>query len=480
MKIKIISTGIIVLLLLSIKTNARQIQQCTLSELSNRAFNELLTRGMISGEQGTEQYSLIVQGNVKVIAGDGDFTAKVGKNLIIPPNVQNSLVTLEGNTIDIGSFSYRRTDRGDDADDSYTGVFLDTTVVQWDKKVSKPEVFATVDQSVGNIAFTAKGDLVYSHHPFFNPVYRVVIYDAQNKTTRPFPNELWNTPRETDDHYLSNVLGVRNDENGIVWMLDMGQRNPVTPKIVGWNTVTNTLERIYYLPESVITPTSQPNDMVVDTKHGFFVIADEGIGNGGDGSTASLIIVDMKTGKIRRLLEGSRTTLPENIPTMINGKPLAINGKNLLVGCDGITADKDFKELYYAPLNGSKIYRVKMADLLDETLSEVELDKRIETYSAKPNNGGLSIDADGNLYLTAMETNSVDVVLAKDRSVHRLVADENLLWPDGVSYNAVDGYIYVSSAQVHLGAVFHDGKDQSKAPYYIFRFKPLAEGVPFR
>lgn len=344
----------------------------------------------------------------------------------------------------------------------------------------KHEVFATVDQSVGNIAFTAKGDLVYSHHPFFNPPYRVVKYDAKTKTTKPFPNEEWNTPRETDDHYLSNVLGIRNDENGIVWMLDMGQRNPTTPKIVGWNTITDKLERIYYLPETSVAPTSQPNDMVVDTKNDVFVIADEGIGNGGDGSTASIIIVDMKTGKTRRLLEGSRTTLPENIPTIIGGKPLAVNGKNLLVGCDGITADKDFEWLYYAPLNGSKIYRVKMADLLNENLTEAELDTRIETYSEKPNNGGLSIDADGNLYLTAMESNSVAVVLAKDKSVHHIVTDEKLLWPDGVSYNVVDGYMYVSSAQVHLGAVFHNGKSQAKAPFYIFRFKPLAKGVAFR
>lgn len=344
----------------------------------------------------------------------------------------------------------------------------------------KHEIFAAVEQSVGNISFSAAGDLVYSHHPFFSPAARVVKYDSQTKTTRPFPNEEWNTPRETDDHYLSNVLGIRNDENGIVWMLDMGQRNPITPKIVGWNTVTDRLERIYYLPETSVVPTSQPNDMVVDTKHGVFVIADEGIGNGGDGSTASLIIVDMKTGKTRRLLEGSRTTLPENIPTMINESPLAVNGEKLLVGCDGITVDKDFEWLYYAPLNGSKIYRVKMADLLNENLTAPELDTRIETYSEKPNNGGLSIDADGNLYLTAMESNSVAVVLAKDRSVRNIVTDEKLLWPDGVSYNTVDGYMYVSSAQVHLGAVFHNGKSQAKAPFYIYRFKPLAKGVPFR
>lgn len=342
------------------------------------------------------------------------------------------------------------------------------------------EVFATVEQSVGNIAFTHKGDLVYSHHPFFNPAHRVVKYNAKTKTTTPFPNEEWNTPRETDDHYLSNVLGIRNDENGIVWMLDMGQRNPVTSKIVGWNTITDKLERIYYLPETSVAPTSQPNDMVVDTKHGLFIIADEGIGNGGDGSSAALIIVDMKTGKTRRLLEGHSTTLPENLPTVVNGKPLAVNGKNLLVGCDGITADKNFEWVYYAPLNGTKLYRVKTTDLLNENLSEAELDKRIETYSDKPNNGGLSIDDAGNLYLTAMESNSVAVILAKDKSVHNIVTDEKLLWADGVSYNVKDGYMYVSAAQVHLGAVFNNGKNLATAPFYIFRFRPLVKSAPFR
>lgn len=344
----------------------------------------------------------------------------------------------------------------------------------------KHEVYATVEAPVGNITFTHQGNLVYSHHPLFDPADRVVQYDSKTKTSKPFPNEAWNTPRKTDDHYLSNVLGIRNDKNGIVWILDMGQRNPVTPKIVGWNTHTDKLERIYYLPETALAPTSQPNDMVVDTRHGIFVLADEGIGNGGDGSKAALIIVDMKTGLTRRLLEGTRTTLPENRPTKIGNQTLAANGKNLLVGCDGITADKNFEWLYYAPLNGNKIYRLKITDLLDETLDEIALDKKVETYSEKPNNGGLSIDIAGNLYLTAMETNSVAVVMAKDKSIHTIVVDENLSWPDGVSYNVADGYMYVSAAQLHLGAIFNQGQNLAKAPYYIFRFKPLAKGVPYR
>ena len=359
---------------------------------------------------------------------------------------------------------------------------LITSVIatQAQSTLGKVETYATVDQAVGNIAFTNDGELVYSHHPFFSPKIRVVKFDKKTNTTTPFPNLEWNTPRDTDDNYLSNVLGIRNDENGVIWMIDMAQRNNVTPKIVGWNTIKNTLERIYYLPESSVPAISQPNDMVVDTKNGYFIIADEGIGNGGNGSKAAFIIVDMKTGKTRRVLEGTRSTLPENTPTVINGKHLAVNGKDLLVGNDGITADANFEYIYYGPLNGPKIYRIRTLDLVNENFTDSDLDSKIETYSDKPNNGGMSIDKEGNLYLTALETNSVTVVLAKDRSVKTVVQDINMVWPDGVSYNHVDGFMYVSAAQVNKGAPFNDGKDQSTKPFYIFRFKPLVEGVSFR
>lgn len=349
-----------------------------------------------------------------------------------------------------------------------------------EKNTSKGEVFATTPYAVGNITFTPKGDLVYSLHPFFNPKNRVMMMDAKTKRQHPFPNKKWNTPRQADDHYLSNVLGIRNDKNGIIWMLDMAQRNPITPKVVGWNVKKNSLEKIYYLDSTVIKHTSQPNDMVIDTKHNAIIIADEGIGNGGNGSTAAFITVDMKTGKTRRILEGTRTTLPENNPTIIKGTHLAINGKDLLVGNDGITSDANFEWIYYGPLNGTKLYRVKTIDLLNENLSENELDKKIETYSKKPNTGGLSIDKDRNIYSTGIETNSMKVILAKDKIIKILFTDTNLQWPDGVSYNNIDGYMYVSASQVNLGAAFNNGVDKSTDKFYIFRFKPLVEGIPFR
>ena len=343
------------------------------------------------------------------------------------------------------------------------------------------ELFASLDQAVGNIAYTHTGQLVFSHHPFFSPKIRVAIYDEKTKKTSPFPNLEWNTAKTNTDFYLDEVLGIRNDKKGIVWMLDMGTRNKITPKLVGWNTKTNSLEKIYYIPSPASIDVSQLNDFVIDNKHQVFVIADECIAHGGDGSKGALVIVDMKTGKTRRVLEGRKSTKADiNSPITINGEVLGVtnNGKKtpIFVGADGITLDKNNEWLYYAPLNGKQLYRIKMTDLLNENFSDDELDAKVEIYSSKPNNGGLSIDVAGNLYFTNIESNSIGFIDAKTKKYSVITQNKQMLWPDGISYNK-DGYMYVSAAQVHLGAVFNNGINKTKAPFKIFRFKPIAKGV---
>ncbi len=352
---------------------------------------------------------------------------------------------------------------------------------QGDKAVTA-ELFASVPQSVGNITFTPDNRVIYSHHPFFSPEMRVVELNPDRKSFKPFPNAAWNTPKQGTDQYLDSVLGLRGDENGIIWMLDMGQRTPLTPKIVGWDTKANRLHRIYYLPAPASLSESQHNDFVVDMKNRKFYIADEAIGPGGNGTTAALVVVDMDTGAARRLLQGHVSTLPEDRPINVDGKDLTVPGKDgkpvvIKVGADGIAADKNFEWLYFGPLNGTSIYRVRIADLINEALSEAELGAQVERYAAKPNNGGLSIDGDGNLYLTEVESNAVGVIPPTDRRYRRFAWNDDLIWPDGVSY-APDGFMYVSAAQIPLAALFNGGTGRNKAPYHIFRFKPLAPGRP--
>ncbi|WP_299970391.1 L-dopachrome tautomerase-related protein [uncultured Roseobacter sp.] len=341
----------------------------------------------------------------------------------------------------------------------------------------KAELFAELSGSVGNITFTPKSDVIFSYHPFFDPDTRVAKLNADRKSAIPFPNTDWNTPKEDTDQFLDSVLGLRCDGNGVVWMIDMGLRSDLTPKLVGWNTNTDSLERIYYVPTPAALPSSQHNDFTIDEKRRQIIIADEGVGRDGDGTDAALVVIDMKTGATRRLLQGHESCLPEKVSVVIDERELTVDGKTgkepLRIGADGIVADLNFEWLYFGPLSGGWIYRIRLDDIADTSLSDAELGNRVEKYAEKPNNGGLGIDRDGNLYLTAVETNAVGIIPTETPTYAVYAAHNDIVWPDGVSY-APDGYMYVSAAQVSEAAIFNDGDARNHPPYRIFRFPPLA------
>jgi len=118
--------------------SAQNVQKFTLKQLPSKPVNELLTRGMISGEQGTigyftykkgavvpthqhvnEQYSLITKGSVQVKILDKEFIVKAGDGIIIPPNVPHSFTALEDDTIDIDFFIPSRRDWIEGKDNYY-------------------------------------------------------------------------------------------------------------------------------------------------------------------------------------------------------------------------------------------------------------------------------------------------------------------------------------------------------------------------
>ncbi|WP_278353936.1 cupin domain-containing protein [Chryseobacterium gleum] len=125
-------------LFFAVSVSAQNVQTFTLKKLPTKPVNELLTRGMISGEQGTigyftykkgavvpthqhsnEQYSLITKGSVKVKILDKEYIVKAGDGIIIPPNVPHSFTALEDDTIDIDFFSPARKDWIEGKDNYY-------------------------------------------------------------------------------------------------------------------------------------------------------------------------------------------------------------------------------------------------------------------------------------------------------------------------------------------------------------------------
>lgn len=360
---------------------------------------------------------------------------------------------------------------------------------------STPEVYAQLQQSgVGGITQMPDGQVIIGYHPFYSPPVQVALLNADRQSSTPYPDMSWQSCRNADkswktdfNHCLDWVLGLHTDANGILWLLDSAKTTDIAagrpaglvPKLVGWNTRANRLERVVPITGDCTIPESQHNDFVYDMVHNVIVDADEAIGenSGGVGDKAALVVIDMTTGKCRRLLQGHPGVMPVRDPIRWDVGQATEGSFKLYVGVDGIALDKNSEWLYFAPLSAYKMYRIRMADLLDASLTPAQLGAKVETYADKPFNGGLSIDAQNNLYLTEVGERAIGIIPPDTRKYSRLVSDKNMVWPDGVTFNS-DGHMYTGAAQLTLTSVLQaDGVAKNKAPYLVYRFKPLAAGT---
>lgn len=334
------------------------------------------------------------------------------------------------------------------------------------------ETVAELDVAPGNITVTPQGERIISLHNFHSPDMRVAQL-AEDGTLTAFPNEAMSTVGSADPLALDNVLGLRSDSAGRVWMLDMGNNSKITPRIVAWDTVSDDLHRVIELPEPATAASSAPNDLVLDEANGKIYIADPAAG-----SEAALIVVDTESGSARRLLQGHGSTVAEDIDLQVDGRPTVRHtaGQNSphRTGVDSIALDTDAEWLYYGPLHGTTMYRVPTAVLNDPALPAESVAAAVEPYSAKPFSDGISIDDQDNLYLTDMARDAITVI-KPDRSSEVLVRDERLNWPDALSYGP-DGQIYVVTNQLHLTAALNGGQAEAAPPFHVLRFTPLSAG----
>ncbi len=132
--------------------------------------------------------------------------------------------------------------------------------------------------------------------------------------------------------------------------------------------------------------------------------------------------------------------------------------------------------MYYGAISGSGLYRVKLRDLLDRSLPPGQLANRVERVSDKPLSDGMSIDADGNVYITDIEHNSI-FIAGPGRVPRTLIRSSEIRWPDALSFGP-DGYLYLADSA--LGELILQSREHIEAsgPYRIFRFKPGPAGHP--
>jgi len=294
----------------------------------------------------------------------------------------------------------------------------------------------------------------------------------------PYPDAAWSMPSAAPvSDRLISVHGMTTDTQGRLWMIDDGKEagHPIqagAAKIVGIDPKTNKVFAKIILKPPVMLPDSHMNDLRIDLTHGAEGTAY--VTDSSFGTTPAMVVVDIATGRQRRVLEHDVST--QAVPgfmAIIEGEPLQYDAKHQrfpVGGADGITLSPDSATLYFSPLTSRRLYSIPTAVLSDFNADERTISAAVKDEGEKGFADGLATDAQGRIYTTDAEH---DEILRRnvDGSFNVAVRDPRLLSPDGVF--ATDKYVYVTLGQWDRLASFNNGHDERRAPFLLVRF-PIA------
>lgn len=268
---------------------------------------------------------------------------------------------------------------------------------------------------------------------------------------KPYPDEGWNSWRNArknqmpaGDHFVC-VQSVVADAQGNLWVVDPAAPAtaavvPGGPKLIRIDLKTNIVSQVIRFDETVAPQGSYLNDVRFspDGRHAYLTDA---------GAKGALVVVDLRTGKARRVLDGHPSTQPEkDVVVKTDGQELRRpDGRGVAFAADSIALSPDGRTLYWKALTGRTLYRIATDALEDPRLSGKNLESRVERAGEAEPTDGLWIDRRGRLYLSAIEQDAVKV--RDGDGATTLVGDKRLRWPDTFS-EGPDGTVYVTSSRI--------------------------------
>lgn len=313
-----------------------------------------------------------------------------------------------------------------------------------------------------NIAVSKEGRVFMSTHLAYSPPHKVVELLPDGSYT-PYPNTQFFPP-------LNGVLGAIVDRENIFWFVDTIWGKDAMGRVIGWDINKNELYKIFYIARPMVHDAYILNDMAVDRDNEAIYITETA-----DATTSALLVLDLKTGLVRRVLNGSFATIPEDKTIVIDSKPLTMQGKVARVGVNPITIDVNNEWVYFAPMSGETLYRVKTEDLNNQQLTEKVLTARVENYAKKPMGDGITMDADNNIYVSDLMNNAIGVI-TPDRKYKILHQNNRFLsWVEGFATAGKAG-IYATSNQLHNSPAFNNVKPTPNK-FYIVQFDALGEAT---
>jgi sugar lactone lactonase YvrE len=319
----------------------------------------------------------------------------------------------------------------------------------------------------------SKTDRMFVNFPRWSDRYlNAVVEVMPDGSAKPFPDEKWNRwdgQQATAGSAFVCVQSVVVDDNDTLWILDPAAPlfGPVVqggPKLVAINLNTNRVIRAIPFGPAVALPNSYLNDVRFDTQRHTAYITDSGPGG--------IVVVDLQTGTAHRALDGHPSVKPEpGVDIVINGKPVRDqSGKPPMFASDSIEISPDREYLYYKPLTGAALYRIRTAVLRDINAKPEAVAAAVEKVASLFPTDGLWMDPQGRVYLSNLNEGAIDR-RASDGTMETLAKDPRIQWPDTFTQGP-DGAIYFTCSHIHEMPRFNMGKLALSSPYAVFKIMP--------
>ncbi|MCJ2139273.1 major royal jelly family protein [Methylobacterium sp. E-066] len=335
----------------------------------------------------------------------------------------------------------------------------------------------------------AQDGRIFVNFPRWTEDAPVSVAELKDGKPVPYPDAEWNAWRnarkdEVDPktHFVC-VQSVVADRHGRLWVVDAAAPAMAAvvkdgPKLVAIDLKTNTVAKTIAFDPLVAPQGSYLNDVRISPDGKTAYLTDSG-------AEGALVVVDIDSGKAKRLLAGVPATMPDTAVTVTyDGKPLRRpDGRGVEFSADGIALAPDGKTLYWQAIKGKTLYSLPTdaltgwvtAALVPETLADKSLTGKIASVGENGPADGLLIDRDGGrMYVTSPQDDSIKVrdLAAKESGLTTLVQDPRLRWPDTFSQGP-DGTVYVTTSHIQDSAFYKEGAPIA-LPTELWSFKPTA------
>jgi sugar lactone lactonase YvrE len=343
--------------------------------------------------------------------------------------------------------------------------FMSTTIIA--SAAELQEVASFPDKQLTGVGVSTKSGRIFVNFPYWSDDHSISVAEIVDGQPKAFPDDEWNKPGPATSHFVC-VQSVVVDDQDNLWVLDpaapkMQEIVKGGPKLVKIDLATNQVVQTIPFGEDVAPKKSYLNDVRIDTRENTAFITESGRG--------AIIVVDLKSGKARRLLDGHESTQPEkDIKLVVDGKALIDQQKKTppQIASDGIALDAKNGYLYYHALTGHTLYRIKTTFLRDERLGKRELESKVENVGQTPAPDGMLEGLNGSVYLTDLENSAIVRWDPANKRVEQIVADKRLLWPDTLSWGP-NGEMYVTASQIENMPRFNNGKSTRTEPYKLWK-----------